>query len=612
MQARSDEGFADWDDERYSTDIDRFDEQHRRLFGLLNDLHAAMDEGHSEAEIGDILRELERYTEYHFGDEEEFMQDCGYAMDCADCFYDHREMHEEFAARVAEFREKHENGEYVTMEVLTFLRDWLDSHIAALDEDQNYADYFESEVDDDYEYAPGALRTERRSAATGGPDGDATDPVDAGPAGEAVSAAGPTSEGDSLAVPDGSVANWFASVAAAHGDRTAALVPGGDGYEERTFAELDRRARRVAAGLLETDLAPGDRVGIAADPGYEWSVADLACQYAGFVSVPLFPSFDADQTRRAVERVGLAGVVAAETPDDGPLSEVPVRADVDDPPTADPAELPGRSVGGGEVATVVFDPGAADPEGHALAHRSLLAAAATLETDLPLDSGATGTCFLPLAHVYQRVATYYLWSTGGAVAYARPEGLVESLAAVDPSVLVGTPVVYQRVYGALQDRIGSMNWMKRKVAGRVASYGRDRLDGSGTPLKYAAADRLVYGPLREAFGLADLEYALCGAGRLDEHLLSLFAGFGVPVRNLYGTVGTAGVGAIATPEASFEGTAGRPVAGLEFAHSEAGELLVRGPTVTVGRLGSDGRPAEEWYRTGTDGRVEADGTVTVD
>jgi len=612
MQARSDDRFADWDDERYSTHVDRFDEQHRRLFGLLNDLHAAMDEGHSEEEIGDILRELERYTEYHFGDEEEFMQDCGYAMDCADCFYDHREMHEEFAARVAEFREKHENGEYVTMEVLTFLRDWLDSHIAALDEDQNYADYFESEVDDDYEYQPGALRTGRQSPATDGPDADAPDSADAGSAAETVSVAGPTSEGDSLAVPDGSVANWFASVAAAHGDRPAALVPTADGYEERTFADLDRRARHVAAGLLDTDLAPGDRVGIAADPSYEWSVADLACQYAGFVSVPLYPSFDADQTRRAAERVGLAGVVAGETAESGPLSEVPVRADIDDLPTADPGKLPGRSVGGGEVATVVFDPAAADPEGHALAHRSLLAAAATLEADLPLDSGETGTCFLPLAHVYQRVATYYLWSTGGAVAYADPEGLVESLAAVDPSVLVGTPVVYQRVYGALQDRIGSMNWMKRKVAGRVASYGRDRLDGSGTPLKYAAADRLVYGPLREDFGLSDLEYALCGAGRLDEHLLTLFAGVGVPVRNLYGTVGTAGVGALATPEASFAGSAGRPVAGVAFAHSEDGELLVRGPTVTAGRVGSDGRSTEEWYRTGTDGRVEADGTVTVE
>ncbi|WP_436929662.1 bacteriohemerythrin [Halosimplex halobium] len=615
MQASSDERFADWDDERYSTDIGRFDEQHRRLFGLLNDLHAAMDEGHSEEEIGDILRELERYTEYHFGDEEEFMQDCGYAMDCADCFYNHREMHEEFAARVAEFREKHENGEYVTMEVLTFLRDWLDSHIAARDEDQNYADYFDSEVDDDYEYSPGVLRRRRRSTESAeGASGDAR--RDAPDSDVALDPAGPVAEGGHLDVPDGSVAAWVESLEASHGGRTAALVPTADGYAERTFDDLADRARRVAAGLLETDLTPGDRVGIAAESSYEWSVADLACQFAGLVSVPLYPSFAPDQTRRAAETVGLSGLVAD---DPSALDAVPdpgvnVHVDIDDLPTARPGDLPGRSADGDEVATVVFDPAASDPTGRALTHRALLAAASALAEDLPLAPGSTGTCLLPLAHVYQRVATYYLWSTGSAVAYAGSEGVVDDLAAVEPSVLVGAPAVYQRLYGDMQDRIGSMNWMKRKVAGRVASYGRDRLDGSGTPLKYAAADRLVYGPLREEFGLAGLEYALCGAGRLDAHLLYLFAGVGVPVRNLYGTVGTAGVGALATPEASADGAAGRPVAGTEFAHSEDGELLVRGPVVTVGRPGADEtrRPADRWYRTGTDGRVEPDGTVFVE
>nr|WP_276275496.1 hemerythrin domain-containing protein [Halomicroarcula sp. SYNS111] len=100
---------------------------------MLNDPYVAVDEGHSEDAVGDVLRELERYTGYHFGDEEEFMQDCGYAMDCADCFYDHREMHAEFAETVREFREKHEAGEPITVDVLEFARDWLDSHIAGSD-----------------------------------------------------------------------------------------------------------------------------------------------------------------------------------------------------------------------------------------------------------------------------------------------------------------------------------------------------------------------------------------------------------------------------------------------------------------------------------------------
>ncbi|MFW5978144.1 MAG: bacteriohemerythrin [Halohasta sp.] len=140
-----------WDDNRYSTNIDRFDEQHQRLFELLNELHEAMEEGRAEEELGDTLRELERYTEYHFGDEEEFMQDCGYAQDCSECFHNHQEMHENFAAKVSELREQHENGEYITMDVLQFARDWLDAHIAGGDQDQDYGDYYQQEATD-YEF----------------------------------------------------------------------------------------------------------------------------------------------------------------------------------------------------------------------------------------------------------------------------------------------------------------------------------------------------------------------------------------------------------------------------------------------------------------------------
>jgi len=138
----------EWDDSRYSTSVGKVDEQHKRLFEILNDLHTAMEEGRAEEELGDILRELEDYTEYHFTDEEHMMKDCGYAQDCASCFHDHQDMHENFASKVSELREKHESGEYITMEVLEFARDWLDSHIAGDDQDQSYGDYVRRELDD--------------------------------------------------------------------------------------------------------------------------------------------------------------------------------------------------------------------------------------------------------------------------------------------------------------------------------------------------------------------------------------------------------------------------------------------------------------------------------
>ena len=134
--------YLEWDEGRYGVGIDRLDEQHRRLFETINDLHAAMSEGRGRDELSSILDDLEEYTNSHFGDEESFMQRCGYNEACQDCFFDHREAHREFETRVAEIRERFEDGEMtVTMDTLEFLRTWLTTHIGGSALDQDYGQY---------------------------------------------------------------------------------------------------------------------------------------------------------------------------------------------------------------------------------------------------------------------------------------------------------------------------------------------------------------------------------------------------------------------------------------------------------------------------------------
>ncbi|MCY1035330.1 amino acid adenylation domain-containing protein [Corallococcus sp. BB11-1] len=62
----------------------------------------------------------------------------------------------------------------------------------------------------------------------------------------------------------------------------------GEAEEERlTCAELDRRARRIAAGLR--GLAPGERVLLVYPPGLDYITAFFGCLYAGVVAVPVYP-----------------------------------------------------------------------------------------------------------------------------------------------------------------------------------------------------------------------------------------------------------------------------------------------------------------------------------
>jgi len=56
---------------------------------------------------------------------------------------------------------------------------------------------------------------------------------------------------------------------------------------ETTYAELDERSERVAAGLLDAGLAPGDRVATLTGTSTEHVVVFFACAKAGLILMPL-------------------------------------------------------------------------------------------------------------------------------------------------------------------------------------------------------------------------------------------------------------------------------------------------------------------------------------
>jgi len=619
MQSESGDGFIEWDEERYSTHIERFDDQHRRLFELLNDLHVAMERGESDDRVGDILRELEEYTEYHFGDEEEFMQDCGYAMDCADCFYNHREMHEEFAAKVSELRRKHENGEYITMEVLLFARDWLDSHIAGLNQDQNYTDYYDEEVPEEYEYEPGQLKKGRDAEKTKDPHEDRTSPGSQEP--DPVNIGSEIYEGETLSVPEESMGTWLVSRFEQYSDRPAVRSTG-DGFSGR-FDDLFGEIHSVASGLLDLGLEPGDRVGIRMTPRVEWTITDAACYLAGLISVPVSELFSDERTAHVIDDAEIDVLVTDDAVPERISENVDTVLSADSLPAGDRDRLPGLDAEPDDIATIMYRIGTTDhPRGCALTHRNLRAGIEMLRSSLPLDPGTTGTCFLPLAHVYQRLFTYYLWDSGAAIAYMRSDEVLDDLAAIEPEVLVGVPGIYEQLYEQIIDKQDEFGGLRQALSNGVAeSVGAARDEGRSIStqlsLKYRVAERTVFSTLRERLGLDTVEYALTGTEAIDTDLLEFFRGFGVPVSELYGATELSGLATCNRAGSYRAGSVGAPLPGTEIAVAEDGEVLVRGPNVVERywndrtawrqKLGEDG-----WYRTGDLGQFNEEGALEIE
>ncbi|WP_345025781.1 AMP-binding protein, partial [Streptomyces sedi] len=98
-----------------------------------------------------------------------------------------------------------------------------------------------------------------------------------------------------MAFPDGLIkADTLVELARARAieqaDQLAYVFLSSDGTEEMrwTYAQLDRRARDIAAAL-RTTAKPGDRALILQPPGLEYVAAFLGCLYAGLIAVPAYP-----------------------------------------------------------------------------------------------------------------------------------------------------------------------------------------------------------------------------------------------------------------------------------------------------------------------------------
>ncbi len=120
--------FLTWSS-KYSVEVDEMDRQHRVLINLLNDLHEAMLHGKAQGMTGPLLQKLVDYTRKHFASEEAMLAAAGYAGLAM-----HRIKHKELIKQVEEYVARHKDGDRaVNVQLMSFLRDWLVTHIQQTD-----------------------------------------------------------------------------------------------------------------------------------------------------------------------------------------------------------------------------------------------------------------------------------------------------------------------------------------------------------------------------------------------------------------------------------------------------------------------------------------------
>jgi hemerythrin len=119
----------------YSVEVESIDQQHQKLFAMLNELHDAMKAGKGTQTAPRILKKLVEYACEHFALEEALMAQANYP-DLAR----HKAEHDKLTSEVAKLMQDVESGKTVlSMKLLQFLRNWLQDHILGCD--KKYVSY---------------------------------------------------------------------------------------------------------------------------------------------------------------------------------------------------------------------------------------------------------------------------------------------------------------------------------------------------------------------------------------------------------------------------------------------------------------------------------------
>ena len=104
---------------------------------------------------------------------------------------------------------------------------------------------------------------------------------------------------------------------------TETLARGAREWPEREFAVFSETGRRwtyrgfaaavdrLATGLIELGLCPGDRIGIWSPNRPEWLLVQFASARAGLILVTVNPAYQADELRHALNLVGMRALVLA-------------------------------------------------------------------------------------------------------------------------------------------------------------------------------------------------------------------------------------------------------------------------------------------------------------
>ncbi|MBI3969836.1 MAG: AMP-binding protein [Chloroflexi bacterium] len=409
------------------------------------------------------------------------------------------------------------------------------------------------------------------------------------------------------------------------GDDVAFQVRRGFRLERITFRQAGTLARKVAGWLRAKGVGPGERIAIWSPNMPEYALLYFGAWLGGVVAVPIDVRTPQDVVKRfvaeAAPRLGFKSRFvegtfcspAVETFELESLVEL-----VEDTPPLEQFPDAGRD----DLCEIAFTSGTTGvPKGVMLTHGNIVAEIEALHVAFPLKREYRALSILPLSHAFEQFVGLLLPFTSGVrvtyVARVNAVTIARAMREDQITCLAIVPELLRIILSGIERRAQQQGKAKQwQRAHQIA----DRLP--------YPARRLLFRQVHTTLG-GHLLFFGCGGAPLDVAVAQAWERMGVLVFEGYGLTETSAATAINNRQAKRLGSVGKLVPGVEVKIAEtreeagggagdgqpAGEILIRGPTVTPGYFN---RPdlteqsfADGWFRSGDVGYFDDDGFLHI-
>ena len=415
-------------------------------------------------------------------------------------------------------------------------------------------------------------------------------------------------------------------------------------WRKYSTQEIATTVNQLSAGLLTLGLSGNnytaegsDKIAIISANRPEWLTADLAAQQIGLIWVPVYPTTNPLELKFILNDASVQYMFASNQElYDKVMSikaEVPCLKDVytfdhiagakhwtsllnKDADLLKQVEVIKKEIPVDQVATFIYTSGTTGtPKGVMLTHKSIYFNLQSGKKSFPFPDAPEYKMlsFLPLNHIFEKVASYIYMFSGMSIYYAESlETIGDNLKEIKPDGFSTVPRLLEKVFEKIMITGESLTGIKRKLFFWAVALGEhyDNLNPGSwwyrTQLKLA--NKLIFVKWREALG-GNVKFIVTGGAACQVKLLRIFNAAQIPVFEGYGPTENSPIISInlRTPGGTKFGTVGHVIDGVQYKIEADGEICVAGPSVMQGYYKRPDLTAETiidgWLHTGDIGEI---------